>query len=186
MRVSSMERKSTLWCNFSIISTAISITTWWVPKLILYFNEATREKWPRHHPATVVRLAKQPFQQDQSGPKHALHNPDSPRVQLQIHRQWSSVQFGSIEKVWSQPRKSIKSATGLTAWQRKRVQAPFSPPASIWTPSSMELNGSLPLRGKQMAISRNQQKWATTRFSQRTHIQKPQGHFAKSRSSSKS
>ncbi len=175
MRVSSTERKSTLQCNFSIISTAISTTTWWVPKLTLYFNKDARGKWPRHHPATIVRLAKQPFQQDQSGPEHALRNPDSPRVQLRIHRQWSSVQFGSIEKVWSQPWKSIKSTTGLTAWQQKRVQAPFSPPASIWTLSSMELNGSLPLGGKQMAVSRNQQKWATTRFSQHTHIRNHKG-----------
>ncbi len=43
----------------------------------------------------------------------------------------------------------------------------------------MESNGSLSFGGKQMAISRNQQKWATTRFSWYTHIQKPQGRFAK-------
>ncbi len=67
MRVSSTESESMSWCNFSVISTAISTTTRWVAKLTLYFNEATRERQPRHHPTTVVRLAKQPFQQDQSG-----------------------------------------------------------------------------------------------------------------------
>ncbi len=72
----------------------------------------------------------------------------------------------------------IKSATGLTAQQRKKVQAPFSPLASVWTPSSMESNGSFPLVGRQMVVSRNQQKWATTRFSWHTHIWKPQGSFA--------
>ncbi len=148
-------------------------------KLTLYFNKATGERRPRHHPATVIWLAKRPFQQDQSSHKHALCYPNSPRVQLWIHRRRSSAQFGSIEKVQSQPRKSIESATGLTAWQRKRVQAPFSPSASIRTPSSMELNGNLPLRRKQMAVSRNQQKQATTRFSQCTHIWKPQRCFAK-------
>ncbi len=179
MRVSSMERESTSQCNFSIISTAIRTTTWWVPKITLYFNKATRGKQPQHHPAAVVRLAKQTFEQDQSGPKHALRNPDSPRVQLQIHRRWSSAQFRSIEKVQFQPRKGIDSATGLTSQQQRRVQAPFSLPASIWTPSSMELNGGLPLGRKQTAFRRNQQKWATTRFSWCTHIWKPQWHFAK-------
>jgi hypothetical protein len=38
-----------------------------VPKLTLYFNKVTQERQPQHHSATVVQLAKQPFQQDQNG-----------------------------------------------------------------------------------------------------------------------
>jgi hypothetical protein len=65
-----------------INDTTTSTITWGVSKLTVYFNKATRERQPQHHSATVVRLAKQPHQKDKSGHNNALHNPNSPRVQL--------------------------------------------------------------------------------------------------------
>jgi hypothetical protein len=77
------------------------------------------------------------------------------------------------------PWQSIASTTGLAAWLQKRVQAPISHQASFWTSSTMESNGSFPLGGQQMAVSRNQQKQMSTRFGGHTHLQQPQRCFAK-------
>ncbi len=74
---------------------------------------------------------------------------------------------------------SIASTTGLTTWLRKRVQAPNRHQTIFWTSSTVELNGSFPLRVQQMAVSRNQWKQTSKRFGGCTHLWQPQRCFAK-------
>ncbi len=111
----SQAQKEKARCNATLASSAQQLAQLLgeCQKLTLYFNKATRGKRPQHHPATLVRLAKQPFQQDQSGPKHALRNPYSPNSQRMeqrtIWKYWESMILTS-ENNWKRNR-THRSAT---------------------------------------------------------------------------